>query len=143
MKIFIDCEFNGHGGELISFALVPEDTNLKPLYIILDYKDKPEEWVRDNVIPVLGDSTRLSRQVAARRLEYYLNDIESPLLVSDWPADIVYIADLMITSPGRMIKLDKCSFCFINSDFKTADASKIPHNALEDAIALRDFYIGE
>ena len=108
--------------------------------MVLDFNDEPVEWVRDNVIPILGDSVRLSRQVAARMLEYYLSDIKDPVLISDWPADITYITELMILSPGKMIKLDECSFRFINSDFATAEASKIPHNALEDAIALRDFY---
>ena len=36
MRYFLDAEFNGFGGELISIALVPEDLSLTPFYEAID-----------------------------------------------------------------------------------------------------------
>ena len=50
MKLFLDCEFNGFGGELISMALVDENEDF--LYEVLPCTN-PTSWVKDNVIPKL------------------------------------------------------------------------------------------
>ena len=47
MKLFLDCEFNGFGGELISMALV--DENERYFYEVLPCIN-PTAWVLDNVI---------------------------------------------------------------------------------------------
>jgi hypothetical protein len=36
MRIFVDCEFNGFGGDLLSMALVPEDDVIAPWYEVVD-----------------------------------------------------------------------------------------------------------
>jgi hypothetical protein len=51
MKLFLDCEFNGFGGELISMALV--DENEKYFYEVLPCMN-PTSWVFNNVIPILN-----------------------------------------------------------------------------------------
>ena len=51
MKLFIDTEFNGFGGELISMAIVAEDG--REWYGILPVADKLVEWVEEHVRPVL------------------------------------------------------------------------------------------
>ena len=54
MKLFLDCEFNGFGGELISMALV--DENERYFYEVLPCIN-PTSWVLDNVIPILNKQT--------------------------------------------------------------------------------------
>ena len=49
MKLFIDCEFNGYQGALISMALVPEMG--EPFYHVLNTDGvKIDPWVRENVM---------------------------------------------------------------------------------------------
>ena len=42
MRYFLDCEFDGFGGPLISLALVPEDGS-EEFYAVLD---TPRPWCR-------------------------------------------------------------------------------------------------
>jgi hypothetical protein len=50
MNLFLDCEFNGFGGELISMALVDGDGNY--FYEVLPCLE-PINWVKENVLPML------------------------------------------------------------------------------------------
>ncbi|HET8689045.1 MAG TPA: hypothetical protein VFM18_20740, partial [Methanosarcina sp.] len=50
MKIWLDTEFNGWSGDLISIALVPEYG--MPFYEVLPC-DLPQKWVVENVLPNL------------------------------------------------------------------------------------------
>ena len=52
MRYFIDAEFNGFGGQLISLALVPEDEEAVPFYEVLACANT-NSWVIDHVVPVL------------------------------------------------------------------------------------------
>ena len=51
MRYFLDTEYDGFGGPLISLALVPEDGG-EELYLVLD-QDATDPWVERNVIPFL------------------------------------------------------------------------------------------
>ena len=53
MKLFLDTEFNGFNGRLISMALVPEDKTKPEFYVELEIRDQLHPWVRDNVVPHL------------------------------------------------------------------------------------------
>lgn len=53
MKLFLDCEFNGFGGELISMALVDEQG--KYFYEVLPCP-QPIPWVQENVMPKLNQA---------------------------------------------------------------------------------------
>jgi hypothetical protein len=143
LRYFLDTEYNGWGGELLSLALVPEDG--EELYLTLDWKDPLEEWVERNVIPYLDTvsdslvSTRLSRNDAARAIAHYLAGDSDPLIVADWPEDIAYFNALLVTGPGVMAEVPALRFQFVPlSGFSTAANSRVPHNALHDARALRD-----
>jgi outer membrane protein OmpA-like peptidoglycan-associated protein len=100
VRYFLDAEFNGFGGDLVSLALVPEDAGLPPFYEAVDCA-VPTPWVAEHVLPVLR-TTPLSRAEVADRFAEYLIDDEYPLLVADWPEDIAHAARLLITGPGSM-----------------------------------------
>ena len=143
MRYFLDTEYNGWGGALLSLALVPEDG--EELYVTLDWDGHLEEWVERNVVPYLDMvpaalvSPRLSRADAARTLAHYLAGDNAPLIVADWPEDIAQFNSLLLTGPGTMVEVPSIDFRFqpLNG-FSTAANSKVPHNALHDARALRD-----
>ena len=146
MRYFLDTEYNGWGGALLSLALVPEDG--EELYLTLDWTGPLEEWVERNVVPYLDAvpemlvSPRLSRADAARTLAHYLAGDPEPLIVADWPEDIAQFNMLLLTGPGTMVEVPPLSFRFVElSGFSTAANSKVPHNALHDARALREFVL--
>ncbi len=147
MRYFLDTEYNGWGGALLSLALVPEDG--EELYLTLDWEGALDPWVERNVVPYLDTvpdalvSPRLNRADAARALSHYLAGDSEPVIVADWPEDIAQINMLLVTGPGTMIEVPPLSFQFVElSGFSTAANSTVPHNALHDARALKDHVLG-
>jgi hypothetical protein len=147
MRYFLDTEYNGWGGALLSLALVPDDG--EDLYVTLDWEGPLEEWVERNVVPYLDTvpenllSPRMSRADAARTLAHYLARDPEPLIIADWPEDIAMFNALLVTGPGLMAEVPSLKFQFLSlTGFSTAANSKVPHNALYDARALRDHIVG-
>jgi hypothetical protein len=148
MRYFLDTEFNGFGGELLSLALVPEHGD-QEFYAVLAIEAAPHAWVARNVIPYLGsvppciEAAPVTRGEAAMAVARYLAPDRSPVLVADWPEDIAYFCNLLVTSPGEMVAVGSLAFEFLSSPgFSTSRNSVVPHNALHDARALRDFVLG-
>jgi hypothetical protein len=143
VRYFLDTEYNGIGGALLSLALVPDDG--EELYLTFQCPDPLLDWVERHVAPYLDSvpeqlsCPRLTRADAAHALERYLRHDEEPLIFADWPEDIAQFCNLMITGPGDMVDLRHVTFRLAPmSNFSTAANSKVPHNALHDARALRD-----
>jgi hypothetical protein len=139
MRYFLDTEFNGFGGALIAMALVPEDLDAAPFYEAIECPD-PAPWVAAHVLPVLG-ATPITTEELSRRLEDYLRDDPSPVLIADWPEDIAHAARAMIVAPGRRIALDRVGFELCDAFGFDSALSEVPHNALHDAMALRAFLL--
>ena len=119
------------------------------LYLTLDWDCRLEDWVERNVIPYIDMvpdgmvSPRMSRADAARTIAHYLAGDRDPLIVADWPEDIAQFNALLVTGPGTMAEVPGLEFRFWPlSGFSTAANSKVPHNALHDARALRDHIVG-
>lgn len=146
MRYFLDTEFNGFGGELISLALVPEFGD-QDFYVSLPLPDEIHPWVAKNVVPYLrhvpqGVDHELSQRDATLHLEAYLASDRDPMIVADWPDDLAYFCKLLMTGPGQMIDLDGLQLELVNAaGFSAAANSRIPHNALHDAHALKNFYL--
>jgi hypothetical protein len=147
MRYYLDTEFNGFGGELISLALVPEHGD-QEFYVVLPLPEPLHPWVERNVIPYLNavppglDATTRSRIEAAHEIAVYLRPDEDPVIVADWPDDIAYFCALLVTKAGDMAPVGNLRLEFVSSPgFSTAAISKVPHNALHDARALRDFML--
>ena len=92
LRYFLDTEYNGWGGALLSLALVPDHG--EELYLTLDWEGALEEWVERNVVPYLDTvpqpmvSPRLARTHAARADAHYLAGDPDPQIVADWPEDV-------------------------------------------------------
>ncbi|MGZ2412554.1 hypothetical protein ACUXST_001983 [Sphingomonas sp. F9_3S_D5_B_2] len=143
LRYFIDTEYNGTGGALLSLALVPDDGD--DFYLTFQADEPISEWVQQHVIPYLDmvpeqlSCPRLTRKDASHALERYLRHDPQPLIVADWPEDVAQFCNLLITGPGDMVELRHLTFQLTPmSNFSTAAHSKVPHNALHDARALRD-----
>ncbi len=156
MRYFLDTEFNGFGGDLLSLALVPEDGG-DEFYVTLKTTDPIEPWVERNVIPFLGSvpsslrSAPLEREEAARSLSAWLvqeDELQSLAaypdqnafeIIADWPEDLAQFCMLLLKGPGAIVPTPQLRFQLVQlPNFSTAANSAVPHNALHDARALRE-----
>lgn len=141
MRYFLDAEYNGFGGELISIALVPEDEHAAPFYAAVACP-APTPWVAEHVLPVLG-TAQLNRTELVDRFADYLIDDPDPHLAADWPEDIAHAARLLVTGPGQMKPVRSIRFELVDPGFMAPGSpSEVPHNALSDARALRAMVLG-
>jgi len=139
MRFFLDTEFNGFGGKLISLALVPEDNTFPEFYKELEIKEQLHPWVRENVVPHLILVPCTHHEFQQSLANYLWNDKSETIIIADWPDDIRHFCDSLITGPGMMLSL-MFNLKF-ELDFGIEYESLVPHNALSDARAIRDFYM--
>lgn len=147
MRYFLDTEFNGFGGALLSLALVPDDG--PEFYVTLGCGETCLPWVEEHVVPFLDHvpvglvSPRLERLDAAVTLSHYLAVDPAPEIVADWPEDIAQFCNLLMTAPGEMVPVPPLTFQLVPlHGFSTAANSAVPHNALHDARALKEHVLG-
>ena len=145
MRYYLDTEFNGFGGALLSLALVPEDG--QEFYVTLQCDDPIFPWVERNVVPYLDNvpvglvSPRMTRREAADALAAYLGTDPQPELVADWPEDVTQFCSLLMIGPGQMVPVPPLTFRLLPlQGFSPAANSAVPHNALHDARSLRDHF---
>lgn len=143
LRYFLDTEYNGWGGSLLSLALVADSG--EEFYIVLEHEGPLEPWVERNVVPYLDSvpdalrTARLSRAAAAEALGYFLAGDPDPLIVADWPEDISQLCSLLLVGAADMVTVPPLTFQLRTlPGFSTARNSAVPHNALHDARALRD-----
>lgn len=153
MRYYLDCEFNGLGGELISLALVSESNPGADVYLANDKFKMPnprmtgaaaiDPWVAENVLPLVEDQTfaplwcPLSHWPA--HIETLLRKDRNVTIITDWPDDIKYFCELILTGPGTMIEVrPSIKFEMHRVDaYPTTLPGAIQHCAIWDAYALR------
>ncbi|MEA1072731.1 hypothetical protein [Sphingomonas sp. LY160] len=148
MRYFLDTEYNGFGGALLSLALVPEDGG-EEFYATIAHDGPLDPWVERHVVPYLDmvpeslKAPRLSRLAAAESLAHWLAHDEAPDIIADWPEDLSHFAMLWVIGPGHMLHAPQFTLRFVPMPgFSTAANSAVPHNALHDARSLRDHVMG-
>ena len=139
MRIWIDTEFNGFGGELLSIALVAEDGSY--LYEVLPHAiNKPTcKWVTENVIPHILDDPAGDKLehvslpvVISYEVSHFLMKYDWVEVIADWPDDIKYLMDLLIIGPGVAVPTqDQLMFTI---DRTLGGKSQVPHHAYYDAL---------
>lgn len=149
MRYYLDTEFNGLGGDLISLALVSEDD--RSFYAVV-VQEKPstvfknasdcDHWVQSNVLPILADCpvepVALYREELPSYLADFLGGDVAPVIVTDWPDDIRYFCEAVITGPGTMINIPGLKFEMHRVDaYPTSVEGAVQHNAWWDAVALK------
>lgn len=150
MLYFIDCEFDGFKGPLLSMAIVAEDG--REMYWTLSPATAHEPWVLENVIPVMDDPAPtcfgdLGVLRANIKLMFALpnGDVTdgAPVLVADWPADIKHFLEVIDLGNGEMLKLPNITAKVVRTDPydgvpESEQSSR--HNALADARRLRKHF---
>lgn len=141
-NFYIDTEFNGFCGRLISMAIVSEDLTSE-FYEVLpeDTYYNPsagysyDPWVLENVIPHLNKEP-VSVKEFQDKLEVFLNENAENnkiRLIADWPEDLTHFCKMLIVAPGRRLLIPDFELVF---DSSITYHSNLPHNALEDARAI-------
>lgn len=143
MKYFLDTEFDGHGGKLLSIALVREDEVSR--YLIVE-SEATDPWVIENVVPLLDRhnaprSYRVSDSDVGAFLRDFLGADTDPVIISDSAVDITYFTRAITTdSYGRWNPLGypKMTFEVHNVDcYPTELEGAVQHNSWWDAMTLR------
>ncbi len=151
MRYFVDCEFNGFGGELLSIAIVSEEGDSLYLAIPKSQITKMrtdgslDHWVADHVLPVMSANglspKHMDRAKWGFELQRLLRGDSEITFVADWPEDISHLMQIMMVGRGGMINLP-----VFNVEMRRVDAyyvnlaGAVRHNALWDAMSLKNLY---
>lgn len=149
MKYYLDTEFDGFGGPLLSMALVREDG--ESMYATMQQEAKTA-WVKANVVPHLlaipspfpgAVQQRLRPAELASLIHWFMDGDRDPHIITDWPDDVRYFCSAIITGPGQMIDLPGLRFDMVRVDaYPTAIPGAVQHNAYWDAKALQHKVMG-
>lgn len=141
---FVDCEFDGHNGKLLSIAIAYGWA--EPLYIVTG-SSANESWVREQVLPKLHKAPvtfmTTPELVGPPLLEYikrFSCDMK-PVIVADSPVDIARISQAITTGyygEWASNPFQEMTFKVFNVDaYPTRLDQAIQHCAYWDALALR------
>lgn len=131
MTLYLDTEFNGHGGELISLALV-SDAGPHHFYGVLPLPERIAPWVAEHVIPLLDQAPEPADEFRVR-LAHFLEKYSGETIVADWPDDFALLMRVMSGPDYERSWMVPCEMrMIVSGDVKP----ERPHNALSDALAL-------
>lgn len=136
MKLYLDTEFNGHGGELISMAIVHPRGGW---YCAREMTCPADAWVFEHVIPKL-DRLPIPAESFRDSFIAFMSQFDNPEIICDFCADARHFSQ-MLEGPDYKSSLD---FAYRLTVLKTPPGqpvSRNPHNALADAQALMDWHI--
>lgn len=143
MRIWLDTEFNSFQGELLSIGMIAE--NGEYFYAWFDIGQKNlHPWVLENVYPHINYDFAVCEpehpHFAKQRLSNYLRRCcteDWVEIIVDWPEDVKHLTEFMITGPGLMIETPVVMKFTIDRSIN--GQSRVPHNALRDAIGNMEF----
>jgi hypothetical protein len=142
-RFYIDCEFDGHNGPLLSIAIVRGDGESLHIETTDPARDP---WVVENVMPVMGRhkaqaSLQVSGTMVGRKLAAFIGNDAEPIIIADSPVDIARFCDAISTAPGGGYApciAPRLSFEVHDVDCYPTDLpGAVQHNAWWDAMALR------
>ena len=131
MDVYIDCEWNGFGGELISIGMCSESGD--EFYEVMELPCEIDDWVDENVIPILNKAP-IKKMELQRLMEHWLSRFPTINIIADWPEDVQWFCRMLIIGPGLRIPTPPLSMEILRVDAP----SEMPHNAIADARGIRD-----
>lgn len=145
MKYFLDVEFDGRKGDIISLALLTENDK-DYLYLIASDVEVTVPWVQDNVVPILKDIGDYFYN-ECRQLDFgpmlrnFLKNDDDIVIIADSPVDIGWFCSTYMTGiDGNWMSNKKRRMSLFVENVETYPNNLegcIRHNALHDARALR------
>lgn len=140
---YIDCEFDGHNGPLLSIAMVREDGKSIHITVVEEAEDP---WVIENVVPVLSEHKadkgyNMYQEDVGPYLLYFMGNCQNPTIIADSPVDIGRFCRVISTGLDggwRSTAFPQMTFIVRNVDcYPTTLKGAVQHNAWWDAMALR------
>ncbi len=144
MRYYVDCEFDGHNGPLLSMALVREDGDSIHIQTTNEAQDP---WVVENVVPHMESHqairlAHVDENNVGSELREFIADDARPLVIADSPVDIArFCSSFMTDSAGGYLPNHWARLDFRVHDvdcYPTDLPGAVQHNAWWDAMALRD-----
>ena len=144
---YIDCEFDGHDGPLLSVAMVRGDGISMH---VQTFERASDPWVIANVMPAMNAhkgatwSGRVDLPLVGGMMRQFIGDCQNPTIIADSPVDIGRFCRAISTGPdGGWQSTGYPSMTFIvrNVDcYPTTLEGAVQHNAWWDAMALRAIF---
>jgi hypothetical protein len=144
MRYYLDCEFDGHNGPLLSMALVAQDG---PSLYVRTAARAHEPWVIVNVEPLMGEhhagsfGMHVPSAGVGEWLRNFIGGDAHPVIIADSPVDIGRFCRAISTGEdGGWASADYPTMTFEvhNVDcYPTTLPGAVQHNAWWDAMALR------
>lgn len=143
MRYFIDCEFDGHNGPLLSIALVPTDG---PSIHIKTTAPVRDDWVFANVLPLMDrhgaeQAASVNSNDVGGVIRAFIGSDAHPVIVADSPVDIGRFCQTISTGEDgswASTGYPQMTFEVHNVDCYPTDLpGAVQHNAWWDAMALR------
>lgn len=144
MKYYIDCEFDGHNGPLLSMAVVRNAICGVHIRVLNDASDP---WVIQNVLPLMdkhkSELTYTTPEFAVGAIiRTFLDGDDHPIIIADSPVDICRFCQAITTGTcGEWASVDysRMTFEVHNVEcYPTELEGAVQHNAWWDAMALRE-----
>lgn len=138
--IFLDCEFNGHNGRLISMAMVSNLTD-REFYEVLPipHTEKLVPWVEQNVIPILNKPA-ISEDVFREKITHFLLTHSGEPVAADSPADFRYLCDYLhhldADEKYMYLNIELIMMLVVPNRLHYWPENPLEHNALSDAKTL-------
>ena len=141
---YIDCEFDGHAGPLLSIAMVRGDG--RGLHVKVSDLVVEDPWVAENVLPIMDSHhadyswNALPNEVGTF-LRGFIGACQNPTIIADSPVDIARFCRAISTGEDggwHSTGYEGMTFIVRNVDcYPTALTGAVQHNAWWDAMALR------
>lgn len=140
-RLYLDTEFNGFGGELLSLALVADAGDWQ-WYECLDPPGLIwNAWVHEFVLPRFGQAPIPGGEFRRRFVEF-IASFDRPEIIADWHTDVMHFCKLLDGGRFEESVPFEGSFTVIQTPPGQPQPEN-PHNALSDAIALRDWHLAQ
>lgn len=151
MQVFFDTEFTGLASSprLLSIGLLA-DTGVTLYFEFTDgwQESACSAWVRQHILPTLGQGKRLTRRAAGQRIFDWLRSLDAPItLLADSDYDTVLLVELLQQCGLQhdSFRIQQIAFTAKPQalEFETAKRHYLEshdlasHHALSDAAALR------
>jgi hypothetical protein len=139
MALYLDTEFNGFQGSIISIGIISSVTG-KEFYEVFKLPELIHPWVKENVIPILQQQPE-DYQIIRHRLYQYLKYHDGEPVIADWPEDLAHLLKLLCDPYGNGMAFN------LELDLRLIQSgelkSEIHHNALSDARALMHWHVSQ
>jgi hypothetical protein len=133
--VFLDTEFNGFHGHLLSMAIC--GNGIEPFYEVID-APVTHPWVSEHVAPFFGKEP-IPYRIFEEKLHEYLMHLGHCEVIADWPEDLCHLYRCLCAEGGKMLNFNFTAKLITSGQL----FPHTPHNALSDAEALRDWYLLE